>query len=56
MPIPHKIEQAKDSHIWHFKFRPYVPGTYKIHLVHNGLSLISKNIHFIKHLIPFPHH
>ncbi|CAF3898632.1 unnamed protein product [Rotaria magnacalcarata] len=41
MSVPHKIERTKDLHIWHLKFRPYVPGTYKIHLVHNGLSLIS---------------
>lgn len=43
MSVPHKIERAKDLHIWHLKFRPYVAGTYKIHLAHNGLSLISKN-------------
>jgi len=40
--IPSKIERTKDSHIWHLKFRPYVAGMYKIHLVHNGLSLLSK--------------
>lgn len=42
MSVPHKIERTKDLHVWHLKFRPYVPGTYKVHLTHNGLSLISK--------------
>jgi hypothetical protein len=42
MSIPHKIERTKDLHIWHLKFRPHVSGTYKIHLVHNGLALLSK--------------
>ncbi|CAF1609722.1 unnamed protein product [Rotaria sp. Silwood1] len=41
MSVPHKIERTKDLHIWHLKFRPYVPGTYRIHLAYNGLSLIS---------------
>ncbi|UJR31815.1 hypothetical protein I4U23_019292 [Adineta vaga] len=41
MSVPHKIERTKDSTIWHLKFRPYVPGTYKVHLTHNSLSLIS---------------
>jgi hypothetical protein len=44
MSVPHKLERTKDLHLWHLKFRPYVSGTYKIHLAHNGLSLISKKI------------
>jgi hypothetical protein len=43
MSIPHKIERTKDSHIWHLKFQPYTSGIYKIHLIHNGLALLSKN-------------
>lgn len=42
LSIPHKIERTKDLQIWHLKFRPSTFGTYKIHLIHNGLALLSK--------------
>ncbi|CAF4197613.1 unnamed protein product, partial [Rotaria sordida] len=38
--VPYQLEQTKDTHIWHLKFRPYVMGTYKIYLYHNGLPLM----------------
>ncbi|CAF1050339.1 unnamed protein product [Adineta ricciae] len=41
IPIPCKLVQTKDTHIWHLKFRPYVVGTHKIHLLHNGTSIMS---------------
>ncbi|CAF3716192.1 unnamed protein product [Rotaria sordida] len=41
LSVPHKIERTIDLNIWHLKFRPYVPGSYKINLIHNGLSLIT---------------
>jgi hypothetical protein len=47
MSVPHKIERTKDPNIWHLQFRPYVPGTYKVHLTHNSLSLISKKTYLI---------
>ncbi|CAF3681830.1 unnamed protein product [Rotaria sp. Silwood1] len=39
--IPCQIEQTKDTHIWRLKFRPYLIGTHKIYLFHNGLSIIN---------------
>ena len=42
MSVPCQIERNKDSPTWQLTFRPYVPGTYKIHLFHNGSSIMSK--------------
>ncbi|CAF1633249.1 unnamed protein product, partial [Adineta ricciae] len=41
MSVPHKLERTKDTSVWHLKFRPFVPGTYKVQLTHNGLALTS---------------
>ena len=46
MSVPHKLERTKDTSVWHLKFRPFVPGTYKVQLTHNGLALTSKSNNF----------
>ncbi|CAF0887782.1 unnamed protein product [Adineta steineri] len=39
--VPCKLVQTKDTHIWNLKFRPYVVGTHKIYLLHNGIPIMS---------------
>jgi len=51
MSIPCHIQQTKDAHIWHLKFRSYLVGTYKIYLFHNGLSIMSKLINYNRYLL-----
>ncbi|CAM4955218.1 unnamed protein product [Rotaria socialis] len=41
MSVPCQVDQTKHQHTWHLKFRPNVIGTYKIHLLHNGLPIMS---------------
>jgi hypothetical protein len=53
MSIPCHIQQTKDAHIWHLKFRSYLVGTYKIYLFHNGLSIMSKLINYNRYLLFF---
>ena len=40
--VPSQLEQNKDKHTWHLKFRSYVIGMYKIYLLHNGLPIMSE--------------
>lgn len=40
--IPCRLQQTKDKHIWYLKFQSFVIGNYHIHLVHNGVSIMSK--------------
>ena len=42
--IPCKIQQTDDKHLWHFIFRPYTVGIYRIHLFHNDSSIIRKKL------------
>jgi hypothetical protein len=48
--IPCKLEQTKDTHIWHLKFRPNVVGTHKIYLIHNGISIMSKQSYLLRRI------